>query len=151
MTLNKEWGGCSIMVRRIRASPVNTDSFNTSDDRFELPEFTAFFAFKTAGSIGFNLAILRPPQARMRSILGHMELHSPCTGTFATRFLVHLPGSRDLAALPQQERFQRCRDIMLRTFDQLQLTAEERRSYNATFIFPNDSFVITHSPDCLYA
>ena len=130
---------------------MNTESFNTPDDRFELPGFTAFFAFKTAGSIGFDLAIPRPPQARTRSILGHMELHSPCTGRFATRFLVHLPGSRDMAGLPQEERFQRCRDLMLQTFDKLQLTDEERRSYDSTFILQNGSFGITHSPDCLYA
>jgi hypothetical protein len=130
---------------------VNTERFNSQDDTFELPGFTAYFAFKTTGSIGFDLGIPRPPQARSRVILGHLEVHSPCTGTFATRFLAHFPGSRDLASLPQQERFQRCRTIMQQTFDVLELTAEEVISYDASFIFPTDSFVITHSPDCLYA
>jgi len=37
------------------------------------------------------------------------------------------------------------------TFEALELTAEEVLSFDATFIFPADSFVITHSPDCLYA
>ena len=130
---------------------MNIEVFNSDRDWFELPGFTAHFAFKTQGSIGFDLAIPRPPQAVSRSVLGHMQVHSPCTGTFSTRLLVHLPGSRDLAGLPQQERFQRCREIMLRTFEHLQLTAEELRSYEATFIFPSDSFVIVHSPDFLYA
>jgi hypothetical protein len=130
---------------------VNTEPFNSDDDRFDLPGFTACFAFKTLGSIGFDLAIPRPPQAVTRAILGHMEVHSPCTGTYATRFLVHLTGSRDLAGLPKQERYERCNEIMVRTFGELRMTDDELRSYWATFIFPTDSFVIMHSPDFLYA
>src|SRR5581483_4352902 len=114
---------------------MNTEAFNTSDDCFDLPGFTAFFAFKTAGSIGFDLAIPRRPEAHSRTILGRMELHAPCTGTVATRFLAHLFGARDLAGLPKAERFAQCRALMIQTFEQLQLTAGERASYEATFIF----------------
>lgn len=130
---------------------MNTDQFQTEDDRFELPGFTAFFAFKTAGSIGFDLAIPRPAGAVTRPFLGHMEVHAPCSGDFTTRLTAYLPGSRDLAGLPEQERHQRCRALMQRTFDQLQLGADELRSYQATFIFPDDSVCIMHLPDILWS
>ena len=129
---------------------MNTEHFNSEDDAIELVGFTAIFSFKTLGSIGFDLCVPRRPEARGRVILGHLQVHSPCTGAFATRVVAHFPGSRDLANLPQQERFQRCQAIVSKTFESLELKSEQLASYEASFIFPTDSFTIVHSPDFLY-
>lgn len=125
---------------------MNLDTFDPSDEKFDLFDFIAYLRFKTAASAGFDLGMPHPTPEGHTEIAGQLTIHTPCTGPVVTHLFVHLWGARELVGLPEQERFLRCRAMMFRTFERLALTADELYSYRATFSFSPDCFVIAHDP-----
>lgn len=67
---------------------MDTNSFSTNLNRFDVLDLVAQYEFKTESSISFTLGHGTP--AHFQS-LGRVEVHHPCVGSFNARLRVWLP------------------------------------------------------------
>ena len=66
---------------------MKTEGFQTHKDGFDILDLRAKFFFKTASSIGFDIAMGR----FHGKILGAMQVHHPCSNHIKARIYIQLP------------------------------------------------------------
>ncbi|HSU55510.1 MAG TPA: hypothetical protein VLT36_15755 [Candidatus Dormibacteraeota bacterium] len=112
---------------------MNTENFKKSVDGFEAPDLRVKFFFKTASSIGFDLAMER----FHGTILGGMQVHHPCEGHIKARLYIQLPKKfRDHNLLDQ---------LRIRTFNALRIPLDE--TYELEFRGAEDGLIIGQPVD----
>ncbi|MDR3402227.1 MAG: hypothetical protein P4L99_06985 [Chthoniobacter sp.] len=131
---------------------MNLAKFRNQDQSIELPDYTAWFEFKTAGSIGFEMG--HSPRAREKFIDGSMCIHAPCiekqdgdreSTCHLTRFALFFTECR-FASLDEEQKLNRCCTLTSLFFDAVELTPEERSAYMGDFILPGFQRTIFSSP-----
>src|SRR5688572_25100506 len=69
---------------------MNTDRFNSQEDKFSMLDLTARFSFRTASSLSFALERYSKSLCPTRQV-GWIDLHYPCEGHIKLQIRISLP------------------------------------------------------------
>jgi hypothetical protein len=83
-------GGAPLSATLGERRAMNTDRFNSREDKFSLLDLTARFNFKSASSVSFSLERHSKSLLPTRQI-GWIDVHYPCQGHIKLQIRISLP------------------------------------------------------------